>query len=286
MSLAQKRKVYCSTGTMIGHVNSNRWQLINENMPTLTEAGIIDGIELMMLHSYYAQMDEMARSFKADGLVFPVIHCEKDVGSLFSRNEGNDTETALDRFKLNCEMGAAVGAKKMVLHLWGGSCSDSHIAHNISLIDTLISTISQYGIKLLIENIPCTTYSPIENWRKLYSYFPKIGFIFDTRLGELHRQCADILSEEFLWQTSDSSAEMPLSHVHVSDFSGGLMEFSALYPILHPGDGNIDFPYIGRKLDENTYTGSITLESPVMSKDGLDMEKLISSLNYIKDTMA
>jgi len=282
----KKRDLYCSTGTIIGHVNNNRWQLIGENMSSLIEAGIIDGIELMMLHSYYPQMDEMAKSFSADGLVFPVIHCEKDVGTLFSRNEGNDTADALNRFKFNCEMGASVGAKKMVLHLWGGSSSDSHIEYNINLVDNLISIISQYGIKLLVENIPCTTYSPIENWRKLYSYFPKIGFIFDTRLAELHQQCADILGEEFLWKSADSSTEPPLRHVHISDFKGGLMEFAALYPILHPRDGNIDFTAIAKGLDNNVYSGSITLESPVMSADGLDMRKLKSSLEFIKSTMA
>lgn len=278
------RLLFCSTGTMIGRINKYNWQLINEYMPDLMEDIPIDGIELMMLQAYYTQTNEMARSFLANGLKFPVIHCEKEIGTMFSHNEGSETEDALDFFRLNCEMGAMVNSEKMVLHLWGGLPSDSYIENNISLIDTLLSIIEPYKIRLLIENIPCSTYSPLDNWRKIYKYFPKIGFVYDTRFGELHLQSPEILCEDFLWNKNQNS-DSPVCHVHISDFSGGYKDFSALRPILHPGEGKIDFPMIAKKLGENNYTGSITLESPVMTEDGLDIDKLKNSLRYIQKLM-
>lgn len=292
----EKRQLYCSTGTMVERMSGYRWQLVNEHMPELMEKIPIDGIELMMLPVYYDQMNEMAKSFLADGLKFPVIHCEKEVGTMFSRAEGNDINDALDLFRLNCEMGAMVNSEKMVLHLWGGRESDSHVDDNIALIDTLLSIIEPYNIRLLIENIPCTHSSPLENWRKIYPYFPRVGFVYDTRFGELHLQSPEILSEVFLWEKkdfccyrkSDSDvcfSDSPVCHVHISDFNGGYKDFSALRPILHPCEGKIDFPMIARKLDENGYSGSITLESPVMTENGLDIDKLKNSLTYIRKLM-
>ena len=263
---------------MVGRCNGYNYNYVVEYMPLFAEIIPIDGIELMMLPYYYDKLSEMADLFNRNGLKFPVIHAEKEIGTMISRSEGNDVSEAIELFKLNCEMGAMIGAEKMVLHLWGGAVSDSHVDDNIEVLADLMNIIKPYNIRLLIENIPCTTHSPLENWRKIYKYLPDIGFIFDTRFGAFHNQISEILSEPNIWNSA-------VVHMHISDYNGKIKEFTKLRPILHPEEGNIDFRAIRAGLDKVDYNGSITLESPVMSENGLDIEKLTKSLKFVRDVL-
>ena len=51
--------------------------------------------------------------------------------------------------------------------------------------------------------------------------------------------------------------------------------------ILHPGEGMIDFPAFAAILDRAAYSGTITLESPVIREGGADAEKLHRTLLYL-----
>ena len=76
-----------------------------------------------------------------------------------------------------------------------------------------------------------------------------------------------------------------IEHVHVSDFGGGYRDFSALRPILHPGEGTVDFPLFASLLDAMDYRGGVTLESPVMGEGGWDTDKLCATLRYLGDIL-
>ena len=68
--------------------------------------------------------------------------------------------------------------------------------------------------------------------------------------------------------------------MHISDFNG-IRGGYYIRPILHPGEGVTDFERFFELF--RNYNDTITLESPVMSEDGLDIEKLNKSLEYLKN---
>ena len=267
-------KIYCSTGALVGRVCGYDYSLISKHLPKLFEEGIIDGMEFMMIPFYYNVLSEVTNTVIDCGIPAPIIHCEKDVGVLLSDCDAKSTEKAFELFRINCEAGEKIGAQKMVFHLWGGEKSDSHIDYNISFLEKFIEIASNFGQKLLIENIPCTTYSGLQNWRKIKEYLPKIDFIFDTRFGAFHDEINDILDDE-LWNF--------VSHIHISDYSSYPRDFSKIRPILHPGEGVVDFESFFEKISKNSYFCTFTLESPVMIPGGADIEKLKSSLLFIKN---
>lgn len=285
MALA-KRTILASTGTLVGRLNGYDITLVSRILPPLMEDGLIAGGELMMLNSYYDRMDAVAAEWHTAGIPFPVLHCEKDVGTLFSdagaffasgeREEAESTSSrALALFQKNCEMAAMMHASRMVLHLWGGRNSDAHLPYNGEMLSRCREIIRPYGVRLLIENIPSACRDPLLNWRDLLPLGEDVGLIFDTRFGNLHRQT------EKIW--ADGEIVPHIEHIHISDHKGAERDFSSLRPILHPGEGMIDFDRFASILDEKRYEGTITLESPVIMEGGADGDKLRRTLMYLNE---
>lgn len=279
-----KRTLLTSTGTIVGRANGYDVHLVTRILPPLLEAGLIAGGELMMLNSYYDRLTAVAAEWRGAEIPFPVIHCEKDVGAILSdagalRAAGEfaaaktEIGRALELFRQNCEMGAMAGAARMVLHLWGGKTSDSYLETNIEVLSDLLSILRPYGIRLLIENIPSTLADPLTNWHRLTDFFPEVGLVFDTRFGNVHRQIAETFADPVI---------LPhIEHIHVSDHIGEKKDFASLRPILHPGEGMIDFDGFARLLDGAAYDGTVTLESPVIREGGADGEKLARTIRHL-----
>ena len=282
------RPLYVSTGALVGRVNGYDLRGGLDIIADLYDQGICRGLELMMLTAYYSRADEVLSLVRGCGVPTPVIHCEKDVGTLLSdagtlyaagksgEADGKRDE-ALRLFRLNCIFGGALSIPRMVLHLWGGYASDHHVDYNISELPELSRIASEHGIRLLIENVPSSRYDPLSNWRRLLPSLEDGGLIFDTRFGQLHNQIRETLT--------DPEIAPRIEHVHISDFGGGYRDFSALRPILHPGEGTVDFPQAASLLDAMDYRGGITLESPVMGESGRDTDKLERTLRYLADLL-
>lgn len=287
-----KRKLYPSTGAMVGYSNGYDYRRALREYVRLRGEGFIDGVELMMLRFYYDKIDTVANALNETGLVDPtsVIHCEKDVGTMLSdagvcRAEGKVAEeedlwkTALDLFRLNCEMAEKTDLHRMVLHLWGGISSDANLDYNAEKLPILAKTAAESGVRLLIENIPSNHADPHTNWRRLIERgLPdNVGLIYDSRFGKLHDQMEETLS--------DPAVQSRLEHVHISDFAGTYREFAKLRPILHPGEGSVDFDGLARLLDGMGYAGTVTLESPVMVGEDYDIAKLEKTLRYLRELL-
>ena len=264
-------KIYCSTGTIIGRENNYDFNIILQNIDKI-EA---DGFELMMLKAYYENFSKMSKLFSYKNLNFPVLHTDKDIGTLISTNGPGDTDEAMKLFESNCEFASDIGAEKIVLHLWGGPDSDKYPDNNINVCQRLLEISSKYNLKLMIENIPCAIGEPLSYWSKLSKLYTDIYFILDTRFLAFHEEI------EMIFDTDWFQCEN-LIHMHISDLAGDPHDFSSLRPILHPNEGTIDFKNFFKKL-KTCYDNTITLESPVLSKTGLDIEKLNKSLNYLKE---
>ena len=283
-----KNKLLVSTGTMVGHENGFNYKRALSEIYALTEKGLADGAELMMLKHYYDKKDAVCAAVRASGVTPYVIHCEKEIGTMISQaakldaegiNDGADAlfSSAIELFRLNCTFGEALSIPRMVLHLWGGIDSDRYVEYNVSKFAKLCKIAAEHGIRILVENIPSNCHDPLSNWRRLMPTLGDAGLIFDTRFGKLHEQSADILS--------DRDVTSKIEHVHVSDFAGKYREFTALRPILHPGEGTIDFSEVFALLRGIGYVGSVTLESPIMVGEELDIPKIEKTLSYIKENL-
>lgn len=271
MTEIMQNTILCSTGTLIGRANGFDYRIIAE----LKSAVLADGFELMMVSPWYGQLPEIAASLRKADIVPPVIHFEKDIGPLLSLGTGQDREEGLRLFRLNAEMGCAVGAKKAVFHLWDGRFSEQCLAEALLLLDTLSEICAENGLELLIENIPCRVRSPYAILSEIAKRHPQARFIFDTRhahfMGELE---AYLASELFRTRTA---------HLHISDYSGETVvgKWGVTRPILQPGEGIIDFRTVFAAMPFYT-GGTVTLESPVLGADGVpDLQKLNRSLTYL-----
>ena len=282
------RELYTSTGTLVGHSNGFNYRRALREIAGLADRGFTDGLELMMLKFYYDKIDDVADAVRQSGLKAAVIHCEKDVGTMISdagildHDGKHDEAEALYReaeelFRLNCVMAQKLEIPRMVLHLWGGISSDSHIEYNISKMSRLNGIAHAHGTRILCENIPSNHADPRSNWHKLLPYLGNAGLIFDTRFGKLHEQTREILTDDALTPK--------IEHVHISDFGGTYRDFRALRPILHPGEGTIDFSEVADLLNGFGYTGTVTLESPVMEGEDLNIPKIERTLAYLRENL-
>ena len=275
--------LYCSTGAIIGRVNGYNFRHILRVMPPLCADVPLDGLELMMLPAYLEHLDEMAAEFAAAGLRFPIIHADKEVGTKLSTAAAQKDSTlaaeAHELWERNCAMGQMVGAGQIVLHLWGGLDSDAHLSGNLAHLDALRRRAAEYGREVLIENVPCTTADPITNLTAIHAAFPDQRYVFDTRFAAFHGQLNSLTDTP--WLIGDR-----LAHIHISDLHDGAeRDFSRLRPILHPGEGRIDFPALLADLLGRGFAGTVTLESPVMSEAGIDDAKLGKSLRLLRQLL-
>ena len=279
-----KRPLYVSTGCLSGRVNGYDLSGSLRIVTSLFGDGLCRGLELMMLGAYYDRRDEVVSLVKTSGVPAPVLHCEKDVGTLLSdagtfdsAGKSEDALRARDEafrlFRLNCAFAEELSIPRMVIHLWGGYASDRFVEYNIAALPHLSRIAGEHGIRLLVENVPSSKSDPLSNWKKLLPDLGNGGLIFDTRFGQLHDQIRETLT--------DPEAAPRIEHIHVSDFGGGTRDFSALRPILHPGEGTIDFYAFADLLDRMDYRGAVTLESPVMGEDGWDTDKLKNTLRFL-----
>ncbi len=280
------RNLLVSTGTMVGRSNNYNYKRALNAISDLRKNGYCSGLELMMLPFYYDKIDDVVESVRKSGVEPTTIHCEKEIGTMLSDaavllHDGKKSEAdhkrdeAMRLFEVNLETAERLKIRRMVLHLWGGYASDGHVEYNIAALPEMSRMAEEHNVRLLVENVPSNHADPKSNWKKLLPYLGDGGLIFDTRFGKLHEQTREILTDPELTQK--------IEHVHISDYTGGYRNFKALRPILHPRDGVIDFDEVKSLLDGIGYSGTITLESPVMVGEELDTEKIKSTLAYLKE---
>ncbi|MBQ4353389.1 MAG: sugar phosphate isomerase/epimerase [Clostridia bacterium] len=280
-----RRPLYVSTGTLVGHSNGFDYRRALREIRRLEEKDLCDGLELMMLRFYYDKIDEVTDAVRDSGCRAATIHCEKDVGTLISDAGVLDAEGKTDEaentyreavrlFRLNCRAAENLSIGRMVLHLWGGISSDRHIAYNIAKLPELNRIAAEHGVRILCENIPSNLTDPRHNWHLLLPHLGNAGLIFDTRFGKLHEQTREILT--------DPALTAKIEHIHISDFAGTYRDFAALRPILRPGEGSIDFAETAELLNAIPYRGTITLESPVMVGEEHDIPKLEKTLAFLR----
>lgn len=253
-------KILCSTGALIGRPNNRDYTLLKTFSPQLQ----CDGFEFMMYESWYGETEEIIDFLKRIRLYTPVMHCEKHIGEAISRNEPGDMEEALRRFQMNCEIASAIGAEKLVVHLWDGVISDFCFQNNLNAYGTFAALARERGIDLLVENVVCNRENPMKHWRQLAERYPEAHFIFDTKMAAFHGQLDLLYRKEWDWLWKEGR----IRHFHVNDYGGGYMEWPKLRT-LPLGEGQIDFDRFFSFIRQTGYCDTFTVEATAFDSRGI-----------------
>ena len=252
-------KIYCSTGAIIGRPNGRNYRLLEQCCPQLE----CDGFEFILYNTWYDQIDTLTEYVRSLKLNIPVMHCEKTLAEHISIGGEDELREAFRLFRINCETANALGAEKMVLHLWNGPISDSHFGNNLRAYPELRRTAEEHGLTLLVENVVCLQ-DPMSHWVELYRHYPDIRFVFDTKMADFHRQLDLLYAPEYAWLWQEGH----ILHYHVNDFGGDYMDWSNL-KVLMLGKGHIDFDRFFRFIRKTEYTGDFTFEATGFDQEGI-----------------
>ncbi len=250
-------EILCSTGALIGRPNGRKYELLKDLVPLLT----CDGLEFMMYSDWYEREDALIRFLLDLKVPIPVMHCQKTVGELITEEKD---EEALLRFTANCRIARAVGASKLVMHLWNGKISDSNFGHNLKLYPALRSIAEDHGTDLLIENVLCNVSSPMKRWEELLAAFPDAHLIFDTKMADFHDELRLLYEPEYAYLYRNGH----IRHYHVNDYGGGYLTWDNL-KVLPMGKGHIDFDRFFKLIRDMGYDDTFTVESTAFGPDGI-----------------
>ena len=267
--------VLCSSGALITRFNGRDPRLLREFVPRI-EA---DGIEFMIYPSWDGRLGEVRETMLAmrrEGLFeIPVLHADKRIGELLSMGSDADIAEAGERFKQNCLIAGELGARLMVLHLWGGPASDYHIERNLSVLGDYMREAERHGVLLTVENVICGGKTPLAHMRRIMREYPEAVFTVDTKMAEFHAELPATLDDAELWQGR-------VRHLHVNDYSGGVRDFTDLR-VRHIGEGHVDFEPFFKRVRESGYEGFASVECTSVNPDGsVDFERLNRSIALVR----
>lgn len=267
--------ILCSTGCLIGRPNGRNIRLLESCIDRLE----CDGFEFMLYSDWYERLSEITAYLKSLPTTFPTMHCEKHIGEALSSGLPEDREEAFRRFLLNCELAEALGSERLVLHLWDGLASDSHIERNLEAYGRLRETAGEHGLELTVENVVCNRRDPWAHWLELLERYPDVSFTFDTKMAAFHEQL------ELLYRPENAWVGRHVHHLHVNDYGGGYKDWANL-KTLHIGRGKLDFAPFFAWMRQEHYNGYLTVEATSFGADGsIDFESLNRSIRTIRGYM-
>lgn len=272
-------EILCSTGALIGKANNRDYHLIGKL------AGLLqcDGYEFMMYSSWYGEWEILADYLAGLNLYMPVVHCDKRIGEAVS--QGEDVSEAsgevMEKYRVNCELARRIGAKALVLHLWGGMASDQHFDRNMWAYPRLRDVAEEYGLDLLVENVVCNKENPLQHMGQLAQAYPHVHFVWDTKMAAFHQEATLLYSQDYAWLWQQGH----IRHYHVNDYDGGYMDWGRLNGAVLPvGAGHIDFDAFFRHICRIGYDGSFTVEATAFGTDGsVDVEMLNRCFGRIRE---
>lgn len=250
-------RIMCSTGALIGRPNGRDFRLLEGCERRLS----CDGFEFMMYDSWYSKQSELTAFLRSLPIRFPTMHCEKGVGEKLSGGDPADREQSFSDFRANCEIARAIGAEKMVLHLWNGPPSDLRIENHLSAYGEMKAEARRYGVELTVENVICRQQDPVTHFRALLALDADARFTWDTKLAAFHGQTDTLYEPENQWLWEH------ISHMHINDYDGTFAVAGHL-KTLHIGRGIIDFGRLFSFLKQTDYHGDFTLEATSFQPDG------------------
>ena len=268
-------RVLCSTGVFTRTSDPLNYAAILRYGPQFAADGA-DGFEVIFYPGWYAAQEEVARALRASALDFPAVHTEKSIGEAFG-GERDKQEQGVSRFERNCAFARQIGARLVVLHLWGLPHSDRRLERNLRVLPRGLYIAERHELELAIETIPCTVADPLTNIRRVIERDARACVALDSEFLSLHGQLDAVFEADWLWQT-------PLvRHVHLKDYDGGPVA-GAARRYLHPGDGQINFARFLRRLRAAGFDGALSLEARgIDGENNVEAARIRASLRLIAD---
>jgi sugar phosphate isomerase/epimerase len=157
---------------------------------------------------------------------------------------------AVEELKLCLKAFAELGAAWMNIH--PDSKAPLHerrfiIERNLQTIRELLPLAREYGVALMIENLP-GSFNTVKQLGELLDPVPELGLHLD--IGHANLLVTHNTTDEIL-----ATYGHRLQHVHLHDNKGGSADLH-----LPLGTGNIDIAHYVRSLQSAGYNGTITLE--------------------------
>lgn len=275
-------EILCSTGALIGKANNRDYHLLQRLAGQLA----CDGYEFMMYSSWYEEWKAMADYLVSLGLHMPVVHCDKRIGEAVSQGEDLSLADsgAAAKFRINCGLARRIGARALVLHLWGGMASDQHFEYHLRAYPILRDIAEGYGLELLVENVVCNKENPLKHLCQLAQAYPEIGYVWDTKMAAFHQEETLLYQQEYAWLWQQGH----IRHYHVNDYGGGYMDWSTMGKAVEPiGAGHIDFDAFFQFLRNTGYDVSYTVEATAFAEDGsVDVAMLNRCFERIRQGIA
>ncbi len=233
----------------------------------------VDGFEVIFYPRWYSQQEAITQALQSSGLLFPVLHVEKSAGEVFGSSDADERAQGVLRFEQNCTFAQQIGARMVVLHLWGLPHADSHLEHNLQPLAHCLDIADRYGLELAIETIPCTYADPLTNIKRAIEHDPRSRVALDTEFLSFHDQLDAVFAASWLWQAR------LVRHVHLKDHD---VKEERRY--LHPGEGRINFRRFVQQLRAAGFDGALSLEARAIDHAGeIEVARIQASLQFIRN---
>ena len=269
----ERMQLLCSSGAFSRFPDLTDYRSILEYGPLLD----VDGLEVMFFPGWTDDIEHIAADLCASGLCIPAIHAEKGIGPALISLQRAEREQGWQWLQASCLLGQTVGARTLIVHLWGLPDSDDRFTDNLAVLPDCISMAEQYRLTLTVETVPSRSGDTLGNARRAVEHDNRCHVALDTEFLALHGQLEAALDANWLWQ------DRRVDHIHIKDYDGALYSTDNYRRYLHPGEGTIDFPHFFAALKTHHYDGSISLEASIVNRDGTrDIEKLRRSLALLK----
>lgn len=272
--MSETMQLLCSTGTFSREPDHTDSQAILTYGPELE----VDGFEVMFYPSWYPQIEQIATALQQSRLRFPAMHAEKSIGTALGSSQPQEQERGIQLLAANCRLGSLLGAKVLILHLWGLPELDEQLERNLQTLAACLTLAAQFDLQLAIETIPGSRSDPLSNVHRAIDSDARCAIALDTEFLALYQQLEAALNADWLWQSGT------VSHIHIKDFDGHPYTADKRRRYLHPGEGHIDFPHFFHALRQRSFTGHISLEASAVQRDGtIDLKRLKHSLARLQE---
>ncbi len=272
LNMSESMQLLCSTGTFCRDPEHTDYRTILTYGPELE----VDGFEVMFYPAWYPQIEQIATALVKSGLHFPAVHAEKSIGTLLGNAQREEQEEGIRRLAANCQLGGLLGAKVLVVHLWGLPELDEQLEQNLQAFNDCLTVAEQFGLQLAVETIPGSRADPLRNVQRAVDQDARCRVALDTEFLAIYHQLDAALAADWLWQGGK------VCHVHIKDFDG--QPFAAdRRRYLHPGEGSIDFLRFFGGLRQRDFAGYVSLEASAIKRDGsVDVKRLQESLALLR----
>lgn len=266
--------LYVSNGAYLTRLNGRNFRLIPSVAPRLHA----DGGEFLMYESWDGEIDSIRRLLRESGLSFPVTHADKIIGDILAERGRAGKDDAVKTFRRDLDTAVTLGSDKMVCHLWNGPCSDRSFDETLPIYAILHNMAKDSGVTLTMENVTCVSNLALDHLAAAAEYIPDARFTYDTKMAFLHGENALLATDKYRFLLEKGY----ITHLHLNDSSLN-MPMAGRLPIMHIGDGEVDFGAFFRLLKACNFAGTATVESTSLFPDGqINLDKLNRSLDAVR----